>query len=173
MTALSNTSSGLVDQSLMFEAKTHEFWIRSIDANQETALYQMDKTTKAQDNARRWRDLKNQLDTIVAELSAAPKDDNVRQIPQALRDALWEEDVIVNGKSWRNQAGKTDFDLGELRSMSASIDTHISSFTDMSSKNTIETQKAITNVNVCVQGATNQVSQAGRQSEQVITNMYK
>jgi hypothetical protein len=165
-----------IDNSLMFEAKMHEFWIQSIDANQETALYQMDKTTKAQDAARRWRDIKSQIDAVIAEVSTAANSDATGTLPPAVRDALWNDDVYIEGKSWRDHwtgVGAGHYTLGQLRSISNAVDTHISSFTDMGSKNTIETQKAITNVQTCVQGATGQVSQSGRQAQEVISNMHR
>ncbi|CAG9167563.1 hypothetical protein CURE108131_04540 [Cupriavidus respiraculi] len=164
-----------VDKEMKFNALALEIWIRSIDANQDTALYQMEKTTKAQDAARKWRDLKNQLDTVIADLSnSTEKGDSTRPISDELRAELVREDVMINGRSARNEiANKTQFSLGELRAMSVSIDTHISGYTDMSPKNQIETQKAITNVQTVVQGATGQISQNARQLQEIVSNTYR
>lgn len=176
LSALTDDASAIpayVDKELRFNSMAMLIWIQSIDANQETALYQMEKTTKAQDAARKWRELKNEVDNLITELSKPDKKpDATIGISTGLRTSLIEEDVDYMGHSSR-QGLPSEFNVGQLRSLSTAIDTHISGYTDMSPKNQIETQKAITNVQTVVQAATGQVSQNARQLQEIVSNSYR
>lgn len=161
------------NKSVGFQMLMSMHWGSELANAEEKARAAVDTAQAANEKYRKFEEVKNKIDIVIADLATKPTDQQWWLIPQDIMEFLWAENPMIGGKPFIETEPWHQWKLTELKSFNVDINRAGAAYGDKNTENNMRIQQAMTNYNASVEGAKGHIKQTGEMIKDIISNTYR